>query len=94
MTIAERHVYICNHSETIQVFWRVNGSRLYIDIFPVDIDTTPLELPDGGRVYTLTIGGRLEHNGTTIQCLARLSDGSTVMTSNVSFYIQGICIIS
>ena len=90
VTMEERHVYMCNHSETINVFWRLNGSILNVHIFPIRIDSVILELPGGGRVYTLEIGGRLEHNATTIQCSARLSDGSEVTTPNVSFFMQGI----
>ena len=89
VTMEERHVYLCNHSETINVFWRVNGSRLRIDIFSVGIDDGIDSLPGGGRVYTLEIGGRLDHNATTIQCSARLSDGSEVMSPSVLFLIQG-----
>ena len=80
---------MCNHSETINVFWRVNGSVLRVEIFPVDIDPVTLVLPGGDRVYTLTIGGRLEHNSTTIQCSARLSGGSEVTTPSVLFLMQG-----
>ena len=83
---------MCNHSETINVFWRLNGSRLRVEIFPVGIDDDIHELPDGGRVYTLEIGGRLEHNATSIQCLAQLADGSTVMMASVLFFLQGIII--
>ena len=90
VTVEERHVYMCNHSETNSVFWRVNGSIPDIETFPIDIVAKIFELPGGGRVSTLTIGGRLEHNATTIQCSARLSDGSEVMTPSVLFLMQGI----
>ena len=90
VTMEERHVYMCNHSETINIFWRVNGSRLNVEIFPIEIDVHTLQLPGGGRVYILTIGGRPDHNVTTIQCSARLSSGSEVMTPSVSFFMQGI----
>ena len=93
VTMEERHVYLCNHSETINIFWRVNGSILYVDIFPIEIDPRTLVLPGGGRVYTLEIGGRLEHNATTIQCSARLSDGSEVTTPSVLFLVQGIILL-
>ena len=93
VTADERHVYMCNHSETIEVSWRVNGSRLYDEIFPTEISINIVPVgPLGNRVTTLEIGGRPEHNNTTIQCLAKLTNGSTVMTSNVSFFIQGIII--
>ena len=93
VTMEERHVYMCNHSETVNIFWRVNGSRLSFEIFPIKIDTSTLPLPGNNRVYTLEIGGRLEHNATTIQCSARLSDGSIVTTPSVSFLMQGIILL-
>ena len=47
-------------------------------------------LPSGDLVYTLTIGGLLQHNGTTIQCLAESQDQlSTAVTPNAMFLIQG-----
>ena len=81
---------MCNHSETNNIFWRVNGSRLNVEIFPIGIVTNTRQLFGGGRVFTLTIGGRLEHNATTIHCSARLSDGSTMTTPSVLFLMQGI----
>ena len=90
VTLEERHYYTCNHSETERITWRVNGSLLNVEIFPPGIDPSIIAFSDGGRVYTLTIGGRLEHNTTTIQCLAQLGDGSTVVTPSVKFLIQGM----
>ena len=90
VTMEERHVYMCNHSETINIFWRVNGSILNFEIFLIEVAIAALQLPGGGRVSTLTIGGRLRHNATTIQCSARLSDGFIVTTPSVLFLMQGI----
>ena len=84
-------IYTCNHSETERITWMVNGSLLNVEIFLTDIIPNSIHLPDGGRVYTLTIGGRPEHNGTTIQCSARLTNDSTVVTPSVTFFIQGTC---
>ena len=53
VTVEERHVYMCNHSETINVFWRVNGSILMVDIFPSEINSVILTLPGGGRVLVV-----------------------------------------
>ena len=69
--------------------WLINGSQLNVDIFPTDIVTIATALPDGGRVFTLTIGGLLKHNQTSIQCQARLMNGSSAVTPMVSFLIQG-----
>ena len=90
MTSAERHVYVCNHSKTNNIIWRVNGSIPNVEIFPLEIPVRTISLPDGGRVSTLEIGRRPEHNGTTIQCSAILGGGSTVETTPaVSFFMQG-----
>ena len=69
----------------------MNGSRLNIEIFPLNIGSAIVPLPNGRRVYTLTIGGLPEHNGTTIQCIANSDDDSIhEATSIVKFLIQGI----
>ena len=89
VSLGDRLNYMCKHSETERITWRVNGSLLNVEIFPTDIIQNNLRLPNGSRVSTLTIGGLPEHNVTTIQCAARLMNGSTVVTSNVTFYIEG-----
>ena len=90
VTMEERHVYICNHSQTDQISWRVNGSLLNVDIFPLNVATDIILLPGGGRVYTLTIGGLPEHNETTIRCSATFSDRTPLkVTPQVIFLIQG-----
>ena len=92
VTIEERYEYRCNHSQTIMINWRVNSSDLGIETIPQKVDTSVVSFPNGGKVYTLTIGGLFEHNETTIQCIASFDDGSTpVMTPIVSFYTQGTC---
>ena len=68
----------------------MNGSILNVEISPIEIISITLSVPGGGRISTLEIGGRLEHNTTTIQCSAWLSDGSTVTTASVLFFMQGI----
>ena len=86
----QRHTYMCNHSQTDRILWRVNGGVLGVEIFLLNVATDIISLPGGGRVYTLTIGGLLEHNETNIQCIAAVDDGSTLeMTPPVTFLIQG-----
>ena len=95
VTVRERLIYMCNHSKTNEdmYFWTINASRLSVDIFPLDIFARTLALSGGGRVSTLTIGGHLEHNDTTIQCSAILTDGSKVNTPTVKFLVQGTIIL-
>ena len=84
--------YRCRHSETDRIFWIINGTRL-VDLRPPppSISDPTILLPSGDLVYTLTIGGLLQHNGTTIQCLAESQDqSSTSRTPNAVFLIQGI----
>ena len=60
------------------------------EIFPNNIASNSISLPEGGRIHKLTIGGHSEHNGTTIQCSAVFVDGSIPeVTHVVVFYIQG-----
>ena len=90
VTLEETHTYRCNHTQTDRISWQVNGSRLNVEIFPLNIATEIIQLPDGSRVYTLTIGSLSEHNDTTIQCIAQIDDGSIrEATSIVKFLIQG-----
>lgn len=87
VTLEERHTYRCLHPLADGITWRVNGRVL---IFPPNIDTSSETLPDGGRVYTLIIGGLIDHNETTIQCEAVRQDATVVAQSpEVIFQIQG-----
>ena len=90
VTMEEQHVYICNHSATDRISWRVNGSVLNHEIFPKNITSDSISLPEGGRIHKLTIGGHSEHNGTTIQCSAVFVNGSIPEVIHmVAFYTQG-----
>ena len=90
VTIEERYVYRCNHSQTMRINWRVNGSVLVIETFPQNVDNSIISFHDGTKVYTLTFGGLFEHNETTIQCVASNDNGSDPdVTPIVLFLIQG-----
>ena len=91
VTMRERHVYMCNNSATDRIIWRVNGSVLWVEIFPQSFDNSIIPLPGGGRLYTLTVGGHPEHNATTIQCVATFNNGSNPeVTPTALFLIQGL----
>ena len=89
VTLEERYTYKCNNSETNRIYWRVNNSRLSVDIFPVNIVPDIIPLPNGHTLHTLTIGGLPEHNETTIQCVAEFIDRSVEETPLVTFLMQG-----
>jgi hypothetical protein len=91
VTIKERYEYRCNHSQTSRIInWRINGSDTVIRNFSQNVDTSVLSFPSGDKVSTLTIGGLLEHNETTVQCVATFDDGSNpVETQTVLFLMQG-----
>ena len=86
-----RHTYYCNHSQTNRIFWQLNGVKILSFNVPPGVSISSDITPDGGRVPTLTIGGRPELNETAIQCVAELElDGtSNVVTPEVVFLIQG-----
>ena len=93
VTLDETYEYRCNHSETQSILWIINNRRLN-EIIPQPplISSNIIPLPDGGRVSMLTIGGILQNNGTTIQCLAIIllqDQVSKVMTPAATFLIQG-----
>ena len=89
VTMEERHTYMCNHSQTNRISWRVKDGVLGIETF-LNVTTDIISVSGGGRVYILTIGGLPEHNETTIQCTAAVSDGSRPdMTPSAIFLIQG-----
>lgn len=87
VTLKERHTYYCHHSQTDEITWQLNGSRIvnFRDI-PTGVSPDSRISPDGGTIYTLTIGGLSKHNGTTIQCVAGTPP---VVTPAVTFLIQG-----
>ena len=67
----------------------MNGKKILgFGDLPVGIGFVSIPVPGGGIVSTLTIGGQLEHNRTTVQCVAELTGASTV-TPGVTFLIQG-----
>ena len=91
VAMEERHVFMCNHSATDAISWRVNGRVLGVDIFPLNVTTDSISLRGGGRVSTLIIEGLPEHNETTIRCAAIFDDRSIpVVSPSVTFLIQGL----
>ena len=62
------------------IFWELNGSRV------LGFEDLPQGVNIG--IDSLIIGGRLELNATTIQCIAE-STGVSVETSIVTILIQG-----
>ena len=91
VAMEERHVFMCNHSATDEISWRVNGRVLGVDIFPLNVTTDSISLPGSGRVSTLTIGGLPEHNETTVRCAAVFGNRSIpVVSPSVTFLIQGL----
>ena len=81
-------MYMCGHSQTDDISWRVNGKVFGVEIRPPNI-TSGTVPGDGGTVHTLTVGGISENNGITIQCSALLADGRLETTLPVDFLIQG-----
>ena len=89
VTLEERYTYKCNNSETNRIYWRVNNSRLSVDIFPVKIIPDIITLPNDHTLHTLTIRGLPEHNETAIQYVADFMDRSVEETPLIIFLMQG-----
>ena len=93
VTLEEEHTYMCNHSATKSITWRVNDQVLGVEIhdFPGIQHTDILTHPGGAEVYTLTIRALPQNNQTTIQCTAAFSGGAPPeSTPTASFLIQGM----
>jgi hypothetical protein len=63
----------------------------FLDL-PPGADIGSESIPGGRRVYTLTLRGLPEYNGTRIQCVAE-SNGESVETPTATFLVQGWLII-
>ena len=70
-------MFRCQHSTADTIRWRINGSLV-----------SRSNRPDGvgfdadGFVEILTITGRLDYNGTVVECVARFDSGSPDEVSN------------
>ena len=72
--------------------WRVNGTQretLLPDI-RIDLVVSEITTPEGHSVQTLTIPARAQYNGTKVQCLSLIIDGSRAESDNATLTIQGI----
>ena len=72
--------------------WRVNGTLLEATPPEIrsDIDISSANTAEGSTVEILTIPGKLEYNGTNIQCLTAGIDGSSAESKNATLKIQGM----
>ena len=83
-------MFTCVSRGADYTFWRVNGTA-YNDHPPElrdDLDTDQ-ETIGGNEVYTLTIPGRAEYNGTEVQCVAGDVGGGSIESVNVTLKVQG-----
>ena len=90
ITVFSNHkaVFTCLTRDGSILSWRVNGT---------DIDNLPSALHDdivtssvtsaGHHLFTLTILGRVEYNGTIIQCVAGIEGGKN---KTIILHIQGV----
>ena len=80
--------FLCQHSSSDAVNWRVNGTSMN-KINSANISTTTMADIDSITFQTL-----LEFNQTTVECVATFFDGSPPQfTSPVTLLIQGfVCL--
>ena len=75
----------CRHPNR-NIFWSVNGTELVLGINqPPD---TTIVITNG--VSTFKIVGRLEYNGTLIQCGAFNTANPLEITPNITLLVQGL----
>ena len=90
--INQTAVFTCvTHSVPLYVIWRVNGTDYNKLPFDIRGDLEILqETVEVNEKYTLTILGRAEYNGTSLQCVAE--EGSVERESkNATLVVQGTC---
>ena len=83
-------VFVCVTRGADYTFWRVNGTA-YNNLPPAlrdDLDTGQDTVGEN-EVYTLTIRGRAEYNGTVVQCVAGDVGGGSIESTNATLMIQG-----
>ena len=76
----------CKHPAARFIDWLVNGSSI-AQSPPADITPGTSTDDNGNLLNTLTIIGRLEYNGTEVQCEAVFHDGNSEFSPNVT--LQG-----
>ena len=89
VALRSEYTYYCNHSQTTRIFWKLNGMMLDRVELPTGINSGSDSTPGGDRVYTLTVRGLSEYNGSKFQCVASSMNGASVETLNSTFTIQG-----
>ena len=83
----------CQHPLAIAIGWRVNGIPL---LKKADLQNLSVTSATHNGVTILSIGNLLENNGTIVECIATLIDGSSpiiLLSTPVTLLVQGICII-
>ena len=89
VALGSEYTYYCNHSQTIRIFWKLNGVMIDGLPLPTGINSAINSVPGGGQVYTLTVGGLPLYNESRFQCVASTVSGASVETPNSTFIIQG-----
>ena len=92
VTLGEWYTYMCNHSESKRITWKINDRVLGVHNYGLPgINYTDFISNRGGaEVYTLTIRALPQNNETTILCTAALSGGSRPEETPIAtFLIQG-----
>ena len=75
--IGQDAAFRCQHSTADTIRWRINGSLVSRSNIPDGVG-----LDADGLVEILTITGRLDYNGTEVECVARFDNGSPELVSN------------
>ena len=76
--------------------WLVNGTQreTFMPDIRIDLVISEGTTPESTTVQNLTIPARPQYNGTRVQCLSLLIDGSRAESDNATLTIEGICSLS
>ena len=92
VNVGETAVFRCRHATASFIAWKVNDSLIDNNNLPLGI--TPGSLSEGGGVvYTLSVVGRLDNNGTKVAGIAIFIANPSANEETVpAAILQGMCI--
>ena len=89
INVGETAVFRCRHATADVITWKMNDNL--IDYNNVPLGITPRSVTEsGGLVYTLSIIGRLEYNGTKVVGVAKFFNGLSDEETIPAAILQGM----
>ena len=89
INVGETADFRCSHATADFITWKLNGTMINNNDLPLGI--TPGSITEGGvLVYTLSIIGQPEYNGTTVVGVAKFFNGLSDDESFPAAILQGM----